>query len=187
VLAVKTLRAGLAARARQVACASPDGLRCGVTPFRTTGNPACAIERIAIMTQLSTFRPAITARRIPDEERLNFLPRHFHMWCVKVESAVFDHLQQLSADYQGGYWVFYDLSNGGCFMAPSHGELRIEAPNQFSATVDADTAGIIATLYALSDLSFELPTKDIFATRFHQLRSFAGEHPRAKEIFAAID
>jgi hypothetical protein len=161
-------------------------LRCGVTPFRTVGNPACANERIAIMTELST-RTAITATRCPDAKRLQFLPRHFHMWCLKVESAVFDHLQRLSPDYRGGYWVFYDLSNGGCFIAPSHGEFHIEAPNGFSATVDAETAGIIATLYALSHLALAHPTKDIFATRFHELRAFALEHPQARAIFGAID
>jgi hypothetical protein len=159
-------------------------LRRGVTPFRTAGNPACANERIAIMPELSTVA-AITATRCPDAKRLQFLPRHFHLWCLKVESAVFDQLQRLSPDYR--YWVFYDLSNGGCFMAPSQGAFCIEAPNGFSATVDPETAGIIASLYALSQLAFEFPTKDIFATRFHELRAFALEHPRAREIFAAID
>ena len=139
------------------------------------------------MTELATVAPAITAQRIPDKQRLNFLPRHFHMWCVAVERAVFRHLGNLCPRYTGGYWTFYDLSNGGCYMTPPPGDYVIAAANGFSATVDADTAGIIASLYALSQLAFEFPTKDIFATRFHELRAFALEHPRAREICAAID
>jgi hypothetical protein len=72
-------------------------------------------------------------------------------------------------------------------MAPAHRAFLLEAPNGFSGKVSAETAGIIATLYALSELSFQYPTQDRFATRFHQLRAYALDHPQVEAIFAAID
>ena len=50
-----------------------------------------------------------------------------------------------------------------------------------------EAAGIIATLYARSQLSFQYPTRDRFATRFHQLWVYALDHAQAEAIFAAID
>jgi hypothetical protein len=84
-------------------------------------------------------------------------------------------------------WTFHDLSNGGCFMAPRGPSLGIVAPNGFDETMDAESAGIVATLYALSALSFKYPAVDVFATRFHQLRDFALEHAKAGAILEAID
>jgi hypothetical protein len=46
-------------------------------------------------------------------------------------------------------WEFYDLSNGGCYLAPNRGAYELSAPNGFEATVSADVAGLIASLYAL--------------------------------------
>lgn len=53
--------------------------------------------------------------------------------------------------------------------------------------MSGEVAGIIATLYALSHLSFKYPSSDAIATGFHHLRDFALEHPQADVIFAAID
>jgi hypothetical protein len=93
----------------------------------------------------------------------------------------------LAAEYSGGYWTFHDLSNGGCFMAPRGPSLRIVAPNGFDETMEAESAGIVATLYALSVLSFKYPAVEVFATRFHQLRDFALDHAKAGAILEAID
>ncbi len=106
---------------------------------------------------------------------------------IVVETAVYDHLGNLSPDYDSGYWEFYDLSNGGCFMRPSQESYRIEAPNGYEATVNGEVAGIIATLYALSHLSFQYRSTESLATAFHQLREFALEHARADVILAALD
>jgi hypothetical protein len=48
-------------------------------------------------------------------------------------------------------------------------------------------AGIIATLFALSHLSFTYQDAHPLADRYHTLLDFVGEHTEAGMIFAAID
>ena len=129
----------------------------------------------------------VLATLVPEAERLAFLPRHFGRQMMTFETAVYAQMRFLASEYSGAYWEFYDLSNGGCFMAPCGPSLRIAAPNGFDETMDAESAGIVATLYALSALSFKYPAVDVFATRFHQLRDFALEHAKAGAILEAID
>ena len=129
----------------------------------------------------------VLARLVPEAERLEFLPRHFERQMMTFEAAVYAQMRFLSADYVGGYWEFYDLSNGGCFIAPRDGFFRMVAPNGFDASMGAGSAGIVAALYALSLLSFKYEAVEVFATRFHQLRDFALDHADAGAILAAID
>jgi hypothetical protein len=73
-----------------------------------------------------------------------------------------------------------DLSNGGCYLAPSNprGYRIIVEGNGFSGNLDAQCAGIVATLFVLSHLSMRFPNVDSIARHFHQLRDFACGHPR---------
>ena len=52
--------------------------------------------------------------------------------------------------------------------------------------VSAEAAGLIATLFALSHLSFRHES-DQLAEAYLRLYAFAGDHPEASEIFKAID
>lgn len=131
----------------------------------------------------------ISATLLADQQRLNFLPRHFGRQMMAVEQHLYGRLSELSSDYMGGYWNFYDLSNGGCYLAPTTPErLRIVVQgNDFEGTMSADAAGITATLFTLSELSFRFRHAEVLGTRFHQLRDFAADHAEAALIFRAID
>jgi hypothetical protein len=129
----------------------------------------------------------ITAARVPDAERLDTLPRHFGRYLVAMEDAVYSWLRELSEDYSGGYWHFYELSNGGFYMAPECESLRIRvAGNGLEGLMSGDAAGITACLFALSHLSFRIPN-DTFSHHYHELREFAIQHPEAAAIVAATD
>ena len=56
------------------------------------------------------------------------------------EPLVYAGRDRRSADYNGGQWDFFELSNGGFYMAPvMPGPLRIEVHgNYYSGTVSAD-------------------------------------------------
>jgi hypothetical protein len=151
------------------------------------GNPPAQSQQVNSMEHIEAARIVVT--RVPDAERINFLPRHFGRQMLIVERAVFAHLENLCADYRGGYWNFLELSNGGCYLAPSEarGYRILVEGNGFSGNLDADCAGIVATLFALSHLSMRFPNNERFAERFHQLRDFACEHPDGNLIMAAID
>jgi hypothetical protein len=131
----------------------------------------------------------ITATRVPDAKRIEFLPRHFGRHMVLVELTVYAHLSRFSVDYQGGYWDYFELSNGGCYMAPSlsRGYHLVIEGNGFSGTLDAECAGIVATLFALSHVLMRYRHVVRLADRFHQLRDFACGHPDGNLILAAID
>ncbi len=131
----------------------------------------------------------ISVTLLADQQRLNFLPRHFGRQMMAVEQNLYTRLSELSSDYTGGYWNFYDLSNGGCYLAPTAPErMRIVVQgNDFEGTMSADAAGITATLFTLSELSFRFQRAEVLGTRFHQLRDFAADHAEAGLIFRAID
>ncbi|EBQ3335385.1 antirestriction protein, partial [Salmonella enterica] len=81
----------------------------------------------------------VTARKLTDyEERLMFMPKFFGQYWHFVENHTYNWMRKLSpenkskylssaldkieAHYDGGEWDFYELSNGGYFMAPNSRE-----------------------------------------------------------------
>jgi len=132
---------------------------------------------------------AVVATLVPEAQRLDFLPRHFGRQMMMVEQHLYARLSHLSRDYTGGYWNFYNLSNGGCYLAPTAPDrMRILVQgNDFEGTMSADAAGITANLFTLSELSFRFQRAEVLGTRFHQLRDFAADHLEAALIFRAID
>lgn len=57
---------------------------------------------------------------LPDEQRIGFWPQHFGsipQW-MTLEPHIFAWMDLFCADYCGGIWQFYTLSNGGAFIAP---------------------------------------------------------------------
>jgi hypothetical protein len=105
-----------------------------------------------------------------------------------VEHAVYHFMREFVREYKGAFWEFYELSNGGFYMAPASEPVRFDVhSNGFAETVSADAAGIIVCLFAFSHLSFQRPEQDVFSRHFHKLREFALSHAEAKLILAAID
>ena len=135
------------------------------------------------------IEPIVTATRVPEAERLDFLPRHFGQHLMVFEQTLYTQMGRLCAGYSGGYWEFYDLSNGGCYLAPSGTtvyRVRVSS-NYFEGDLSADAAGITATLYAINSLTFRYPQVRRHVDRYHQLRDFACGHAQASLILAAID
>jgi hypothetical protein len=130
---------------------------------------------------------AIVAREVPDNERMQMLPRHFGRDMLTVEYASFAFMRKLSCRYTGGYWG-YELSNRGFYMAPQTANrfpINVDG-NGFEGEMSADAAGITACLFALSHLSFQVRNEQI-AEHYHLLRDFALEREEASAILAAID
>jgi len=131
---------------------------------------------------------SIVAREVTECERMQMLPKHFGRDMLTVEYAIFAFMRKLSARYTGGYWTYFELSNGGFYMAPqldSRFPVNVDG-NGFEGEMSADAAGITACLFALSNLSFQIP-RECIATHFHHLRDFALDHPEGTAILAAID
>ena len=119
---------------------------------------------------------------------MGFLPAFFGQAMMIGEGLVYCWMRNLSEDYQGGYWDYFKLSNGGFYMAPrTSKKFRVlVAGNYFEGELSADAAGIVATLYALCELA-NRTASDRIVDLYHLLRDYASEHPDAGQIFAAID
>ena len=128
----------------------------------------------------------IGADPIGEAARPEALPRHFGRLMLVFENAVFDWMGKLCPTYSGAYWNFYELSNGGFYMAPQGGSRRLSVENGFDAEMSADAAGITVCLFACSHLSFRYDDEKL-VRHFHWLRDFALDHPEARLILAAID
>lgn len=107
----------------------------------------------------------------------------------RLEPFIFGVARQLSKDYDGGYWTFNQLSNGGFYMAPEHDKpFAVTAENGFDGQLSAEAFGIVVCLYAYSGLSFGSDRlAEVCAKHYHLLRAFALDHPEARSIMAATD
>jgi len=109
---------------------------------------------------------------------------------MRLEPAVYGLTENMSEDYHGGYWDFWELSNGGFYMSPnSHNTFKVSCMNDYVGEMSGDALGITACLYAYSHLSFgqESQFTDTCAQQYHWLREYALDHDEAGDIFRAVD
>lgn len=131
------------------------------------------------------------ATLVPEARRMAFLPALFSPALTLIgERAVYHQFMSWLApdDYTGGLWHFHERRGQPLFMSPNADKrLRIFCEtNGYMGEVSAEAAGIIATLFALSHLSFRHEA-DQLSEAYMRLYEFAGDHPEAGEIFKAID
>jgi hypothetical protein len=140
------------------------------------------------MTEAATALKPVTL--VPEARRMAFLPALFCPPLMLIgERAVHQFMSWLAPDdYTGGLWHFHERSDQPLFKSPDADKrFRIFCEtNGHMGEVSAEAAGIIATLFALSHLSFRHEA-DQLAEAYVRLCEFAGDHPEAGEIFKAID
>lgn len=126
-----------------------------------------------------------------EKERINYPAYHFgDDFPFRIEPFIFTMAGNLSSDYTGGYWHFYELTNGGFYMAPDEKtSFRVSCENGFQETLSADAFGTTACLYAYSHLSFtdDEEFADTCVEQYHLLREYMLEHLEVKAILTAID
>ena len=141
------------------------------------------------MTNHQTSQP-VSSRLVPESERMALVDRLFGLrYVLQVEPTVFQMAEHLAApQYDGGYWNFYTLSNGGFFMAPrSDTVFTVSSMNGFEGQMTAEALGTTACLFAYSHLSFTPALADVCSEHYHLLREFAMDHAEVRGILAAID
>lgn len=132
-----------------------------------------------------------TATVVPDKQRLRFWPQHFGLipqW-ITLEPCIFAWMDRLFADYSGGVWNFYTLSNGGAFMAPEENENSWSLFNILNGNGDemsAEAAGIAACLIAYSHHACRTEC-DAMTEHYYRLRDYALNHPECNAIMYIID
>jgi hypothetical protein len=133
---------------------------------------------------------ALAATVVPTRQRSRFWPQHFGsipQWLI-LEPHIFGWLDRLCADYHGGQWEFYTLSNGGAFLIPDTEKeyVLFNTLNGNGATVNRQAAGIIACLMAYSHHACRAKS-EAMTEHFYRLREYALHHPDSRAIFTLID
>ncbi len=140
------------------------------------------------MSNDTLVKPSATL--VPEDRREMFLPTLFGLpLLIVAENAVYSLMDRLSPqDYGGGFWNFYEIDGQPLFLAPtSKPRFRIESEiTEYRGEVSAEAAGIIATLFAFSHLSFRFES-DFLAQGYERLYGYLDRHPEASAIFQAID
>ena len=136
-------------------------------------------------------RSTVTRTLVPEDQRLAITEKLFGTWFpMRLEPFIYTVTERLSRDYHGGYWEFYQLSNGGFYMAPAGDRVyHLICDNQFEGDLSADALGITACLYAYSNLSFSGPDAfaDICFDQYHWLREYMMDHAEVESILGATD
>ncbi len=130
------------------------------------------------------------SERLDDTLRVTYTANLFGVhFPFKLELCVYGMADRLAPAYNGGYWHFYGLSNGGFYMAPATDAIfDISFENGFDGKLSADTLGVTACLYAYSHLSFgEGEFAQACARHYYLLRDFMMEHAEVRGILAATD
>jgi hypothetical protein len=156
------------------------------------GNTLIFFDWICTMNTTNT----ISSHLVPEADRLAFVDKLFGInYVLTLEPTVFRFAEQLAAPvYNGGYWQFFALSNGGFYMAPRLSTIfKVSCENGFEGKLSADALGLTACLYAYSHLSFGdgmTNTGEFAATcadQYHLLREHMFGHPEVRAILGAID
>jgi hypothetical protein len=142
----------------------------------------------------------ISRQLVADDQRTTVTADLFGAYFpLQLEPFVFSTASRLSADYSGGYWRFFQLSNGGFYMAPEHGtdsgsgnastgRFEVCSMNGSECFLSADALGITGCLYAYSHLSFgQGEFAETCADQYHLLREYVFAHVEARGILQAID
>lgn len=139
-----------------------------------------------------TESPLVTATIVADADRLDFFPTYFGKYYMTGENLLYVHANRFVQGYQGGYWNFYTLSNGGFFAALDTDKEQhvVVADNYCSERMSAEATGVVLMLFVLGRLlAARIPGSeaDRFIDLYHKLRDFAVGHAEAQAILTAID
>lgn len=139
---------------------------------------------------MNTSSKIITRKLVVTNQRVKITAGLFGLaFPMRLEPAIFSIAGNLAAEYDGGYWEFYTLSNGGFYMAPaSEEQFSVSSQNGYEGSMSADALGATACLFSFSLLSFgDGAFAEVCAGQYHLLREFALDHAEAGSIMQAID
>lgn len=133
----------------------------------------------------------ITRQLIAVNQRINHSAGIFGIrFPLQVEPTIYRITETIATEYDGGYWEFYELSNGGFYMAPdSDKQFQVVCENGFEGKLTADALGVAACLcvYSYQSFSNQEAFAQTCAQQYHWLREYMLEHEEANAILGAID
>ena len=145
-------------------------------------------------SEFETAIAPITAKVVPDDQRLDILPSLFGDYFIQVERSVYVWMERLFPEYQGGFWEFVTLSNGGFYMYPrGEDSATFEFAGEYTTahgSISLEGAGIVACIFAFGNMCSHAQTEKtqaLFGNHFHLLRDYTEGHACEPQILRAID
>jgi hypothetical protein len=134
----------------------------------------------------------IQAKKVAGSRRLRMLPKYFPSVYMMVENAVYNVANMLCSEYRGGFWDFYEVPNGGFFMALDKKMELCNPLNYSDEEMSGEAAGITICIYAYERVGCAVMDKfpNIAEKLFRQmdlLKDYADQHPEGAKIFRLID
>ncbi|WP_335256109.1 antirestriction protein [Phytobacter diazotrophicus] len=144
------------------------------------------------LTSSRTDADRIVCTPVPDKQRAAFWPQYFgsiQLW-ITFESRIFAWMDRFCADYRGGIWNFYLLSNGGAFMAPDADSDEkwslFNSMNGNGGELSAEAAGIAVCLMTYSHHTMRTEC-DAMTEHYWRLRDYTLHHPECNAIMHITD
>ena len=132
----------------------------------------------------------ITCELVPEDQRMTVAERLFGIhFPLKLEPVIYGITDRMAEDYNGGYWDFYTLSNGGFYMALASDEnFEVACLNQYKGTLSAMLleSRLVCTPTATSR-SRTAGSPAYVPVITTGCGNYMFEHPEVKQILGAID
>lgn len=138
-------------------------------------------------TQFNTN--TVLATKVPVRERCGCFPGYFGDHFIDTENTVYAFAENLVVGYKGEFWDFFQLNNGGFFVAPTKAllyEVMVSFGNGYRGEMSARAVGVVVCIFAYTFLA-EKTGNSIFLDQIDYLKDYASIHPEGAKIFAAID
>ncbi|PHM35960.1 antirestriction protein [Xenorhabdus innexi] len=104
---------------------------------------------------MSSEREPITKKEVSDAKRMQFLPHHFGRYFMNAETYLYNWMDKYATDYNGDYYSYYELSNGGILICPAK-RYSLWSPNGESFDdLSSEQVGITVTLFLLNHFMFK--------------------------------
>lgn len=137
-------------------------------------------------------RKFVTATLVPEDERLDFMPRYFGNHCMNVEVHLYNWMDNHVQGYGGGYWEFYRLSNGGPLVCMNEERpVRLVNPeNYFDSNMTLHVASVIGWWFTLNWVTWQQWSGERHVDMFYGMREWvldSFEGPNRDLILSATD
>jgi hypothetical protein len=165
-------------------------MRIGIGYVRLQGGEGRQLDQSQWKTQTMKILQIITSQSVPTSERMAVVDKQFGIqYVLKLEPIVFRMAENIAPAYNGAYWNFHTISNGGFYMAPRADNIfAVSCENGFEGKLSADALGIASCMYAYSHLSFgDGVFAETCADQYHLLREYMFQHSEVKAILNTVD
>lgn len=140
---------------------------------------------------MTTETETITRSRVADQSRAQALPHYFGPQYLAYEMAVYAYMDRAAPeDYNGGYWEFVVLSNGGFYMSWDSKKDQVhlsEWGNQREADLSPEAASLAANLFVCSNLAFQYPENRFLSENYYHLLEYLSQRPDASGVRYILD